>query len=108
MRPVSTPVDLPCAECGEPMADGGVPLQPCTSTPTATRSTPTSASAPPTTSTTWVDRVRPVAVARSESEALWRGAPQTRLLGYLGCFVAILTALAVIVLVAFLIGRLLG
>ena len=44
----------------------------------------------------WVDRMRPVAVARSESEALWRGAPQTRLLGYLGCFVAILTALAIV------------
>ena len=57
---------------------------------------------------TWVERVRPVAMARSESEALWRGAPRTRLFGYLGCFLAILCAVAVLLLAAFLIGRLMS
>ncbi len=108
MPPVSTPVDLPCAECGEPMADGRVPLAALYVDADGHEVDADLGFCSPDHLDAWVDRVRPVAVARSESEALWRGAPQTRLLGYLGCLVAILTALAVIVLVGFLIGRLLG
>ena len=105
---MSTPVDLPCAECGVRTSDGGVPLAAlyvdgdgheidadlvfCTSDHLDA----------------WVDRVRPLAAARSGPEALWRGAPQGRLLGYLGCFVAIACALGVGLLVAYLIGRLLA
>lgn len=107
MRPVSSPVDLPCAECGEPLADGGVPLAALYVDADGDEVDADLGFCSTDHLDAWVDRVRPVAVARTESEALWRGAPQTRLFGYLGCFVAILTALVVIVLVGFLVGRLL-
>lgn len=55
----------------------------------------------------WVGRVRPMAVAPTEDEAVWRGAPTPRLSHYLGCFLAILTALAVLLLGAWIVGRLL-
>lgn len=90
------------------MADGGVPLAALYVDADGHEVDADLAFCTPAHLDAWIDRVRPVAVARSESEALWRGAPRTRPLGYLGCFVAILTALVVIVLVGFLIGRLLG
>jgi hypothetical protein len=105
---VSTPAALLCAECGAPMADGGVPLAALYVDADGQEVDADLGFCSPDHLDAWVDRVRPVAVARSEAEALWRGTPQTGMFGYLGCFVAILTALVVIVLVGLLVGRILG
>lgn len=107
MRGVSAPTTITCAECGEQVADGAVPLAALYVDTDGYEVDADLAFCTPGHLDEWVTRVRPVAVAASEDEALWRGAPTSKLTGYLGCFLAILTAMVVLVLVAWVIGRLL-
>ena len=107
MPAVNAPTTLTCAECGATVGGPGVPLAALYVDEDGHEIDADLAFCTPTHRDEWVTRVRPVAVAPSEGEALWRGAPGSKLTGYLGCFLAIATAMVVLVLVAWLVGRLL-
>jgi hypothetical protein len=98
-------MDLRCAECGQPLAEGGVPLAALYVDEDGDEIDADLVFCTPDHLEAWVTRVPSIAVARSGSEALWRGAPATRLSGYLGCFVAVACALAVLLLIAYVVGR---
>ncbi|MGD9957551.1 MAG: hypothetical protein AB7O74_12260 [Candidatus Nanopelagicales bacterium] len=104
---MNAPTAVTCAECGAGVASGGVPLAALYVDPDGHEVDADLAFCTPDHLDDWVMRVRPVAVASSEDEALWRGAPRSGIGGYLGCFLAAATAIAVLVLVAWVVGRLL-
>lgn len=108
MPAVNAPTVITCAQCGATMAGPGVPLAALYVDEDGHEIDADLAFCTPDHLDEWVSRVRPVAVAPSEGEALWRGATGSTLASYLGCFLAIATALAVLVLVGWFVGRLLS
>lgn len=108
MPPVGGPSALLCAECGEAVPGNGVPLAALYLDADGHEVDADLAFCTPDHLDEWVTRVRPLAVAPAPAEARWRAAPRGRAVSYLGCFAAVATALVVLVLAAYLIGRLLG
>jgi hypothetical protein len=108
-QPEAGPVGVPCAECGTLLDEGsGIALATLYVDDDGHEIDADLLFCDEAHRDAWIDRTHPVATAREGGAPLWRGAGQSRTAGYLGCLALIVVALALFLLVAFLIGRLRG